>query len=122
MARKRSKLVLKGEADRSRARERVAFPGTCRIGEGDLQDVHVVDLSSFGCRLLGAAVGVTKDEPLELSLGEFGPFAGKLRWAKAGSLGVRFDTPLDEAKIEQLRELEPITNVVPIKRSAIKAA
>jgi hypothetical protein len=121
MSRKHIKLVLKGDADRSGARERVALPGTCRIGEGETQEVHVVDLSSAGCRVLGAAVGVTKGEALELSLGALGPFAGTLKWAKRGALGVAFDAPLDEAALVALHEMEPAPVVVPIKRAALGA-
>ena len=121
MARKRSRLVLRSDADRSGARERVALAGTCRIGGRPVQEVHVVDLSAAGCRLIGRAVGVTKGEAMELSMASFGPFAGTLKWAKLGSLGVAFDAPLDEQALARLGEAEPAASaiVLPIRRRSL---
>ena len=62
------------------------------------------------------AIGVTRSEALLLWLGEFGPVAGTLRWSKGGSLGVLFDSPLDEGTLEALLEAGlPRSNVVPLR-------
>ena len=121
MVRKRSRLVLRSDADRSGKRERVALAGTCRIGDRPVQDVHVVDLSRSGCQLIGRAVGVTKGEAMELSKASLGPFAGTLKWAKRGSLGVAFDAPLDEEALARLGEAEPADSatVLPIRRQPL---
>jgi hypothetical protein len=118
MARKRSTLVLRSDADRDGQRERVALSGTCRIGGRPVQEVHVVDLSPSGCQLIGRAVGVTKGETMELTMASLGPFAGTLKWAKRGALGVAFDTPLDEQALARLGEAEAAhtATVVPIRR------
>ena len=76
-----------------------------------------MDLAAHGCRLLGLSVGVTKNDPLELWLGEVGPVPARLRWVKRGSLGVEFDTPLDAAVLERMAVAEPVPNVLPMRRS-----
>lgn len=121
MARKRSTLVLRSDADRSGKRERVALAGTCRIGDGPVQNVHLVDLSPSGCQLIGQAVGVTKGEAVVLSMASLGTFAGTLKWAKRGSLGVAFDAPLGEEALARLGEAEPAESamVVPIRRRSL---
>ncbi len=75
----------------------------------------VTDLGPRGCSLQGDAVGVTRSEPLTLWLGEVGPIAGKLKWAKAGSLGVLFDDPLDEEVVGKLHDAAELAKVVPLR-------
>ena len=98
-------------------RSDVSLDGKCRAGEREIQDVLVLDLGLRGCRLLGLSVGVTKSDPLQVWLGEAGPFGAHLKWAKRGSLGIEFDEALDVQLLERLASAEPERNVVPIRRS-----
>lgn len=102
-----------------RADERAAvnIAGRCRAGDRETQEVLVTDLGAAGCRLLGLSAGVTKSDRLELWLGEAGPFAARLKWAKRGLLGVDFERPLDAALLESLASAAPAPNIVPIRRS-----
>ncbi len=65
---------------------------------------------------LGVAAGVTKNDPLQLWLGEAGPFAARLCWVKRGSLGVEFEEALDEALVSRLAQAAAEPNVVAIRR------
>lgn len=98
-----SKLV-RTERPRSGNRRKVAIPGSCGIGERQVEEVLITDLGPLGCSVQGDAVGVTRSAPLALWLGEVGPIAGKLKWAKGGAMGVAFDKPLDEAVVGALYE------------------
>ena len=114
---KRPKLQQQKSA-RSRTTERnaVVIEGTCSIGERDRETALVTDLGLTGCRVRTEAVGVTRSEGLQLWLGEVGPIPGTLKWTKGGSLGVMFDTPLEEATLEALLAAgEPQTNVIPLR-------
>lgn len=75
-----------------------------------------MDLGRTGCRLLGVAADVTKNDPLQLWLGEAGPFAARLCWVKRGSLGVEFEEALDEALVSRLAQAAAEPNVVAIRR------
>jgi len=76
-----------------------------------------MDLASQGCRLLGLSVGVTKNDALEVWLGEVGPVAARLKWVKRGSLGVEFDVPIETEVLERLAAADPKPNVLPMRRS-----
>lgn len=114
---KMSKLSNRPELQRADERTQVSIEGRCRAGEREVQDVLVLDLGPNGCRLLGLSAGVTKSDPLELWLGDVGPIAAQLRWAKRGSLGVAFDAPLDGALLERLAQQAPAPNVVALRRT-----
>ena len=101
---------------RATPRQDVVIEGACVIGSREKEAALVTDLGLQGCRVRTEAVGVTRSEPLQLWLGEFGPVAGTLRWSKGGSLGVLFDTPLEEGMLEALLAAgEPPSNVVPLR-------
>ena len=114
---KRPKLQQqKSSRSRTTPREDVVIDGFCAIGERDKETALVTDLGLQGCRVRTEAVGVTRSEGLQLWLGEFGPVNGTLRWSKGGSLGVLFDTPLEEATLEALLASgEPQSNVIPLR-------
>ena len=115
---KSSKLSNRPALQRADERTQVSIEGRCRAGEREIQDVLVLDLAANGCRLLGLSVGVTKSDPLELWLGgQAGPFAARLKWAKRGSLGVAFDSPLDEALLQRLALEAPAPNVIAMRRT-----
>jgi hypothetical protein len=113
---KRAKLQENSSRSRTTPREYVVIEGSCVIGERPKEPALVTDLGLQGCRVRTEAVGVTRSATLQLWLGEFGPVAGTLKWTKGGSLGVRFDTELDEGTLEALLAAgEPPTNVVPLR-------
>lgn len=114
---KHARLSNRPEKERAEERTAVSISGRCRAGERDIQDVLVMDLAAHGCRLLGLSVGVTKNDPLELWLGDVGPVAARLKWVKRGSLGVEFDAPIEAEVLERLAATEPAPNVLPMRRS-----
>lgn len=113
---KHARLSNRPEQERTDERSAVSISGRCRAGDRDVQDVLILDLAAQGCRVLGLSVGVTKNDSLELWLGEFGPVSARLKWVKRGSLGVEFDTPLETELIEGLAAGEAQPNVLPIRR------
>lgn len=114
---KHARLSNRPGQQRTEDRSAVTLDGRCRAGDREIQDVLVLDLGLHGCRLLGLSVGVTKSDPLQLWLGDEGPFGAHLKWAKRGSLGVEFDDALDAGLLERLASVAPERNVVPIRRS-----
>ena len=113
---KHTKLQQNGSRSRSNARNAVVIEGLCLIGERGKETALITDLGLQGCRVRTEAVGVTRSEALQLWLGEVGPIAGKLKWTKGGSLGVLFDSPLDEGTLEALLAAgEPRSNVIPLR-------
>ena len=114
---KHARLSNRPEKERVEERTAVSISGRCRAGDRDMQEVLVMDLAMQGCRLLGLSVGVTKNDPLELWLGDVGPVAARLKWVKRGSLGVEFDSPLDAEVLERLASADPTPNVLPLRRS-----
>lgn len=113
---KRPKLQQKTARSRATPRQAVVLDGECVIGTRPKVRALVTDLGLEGCRVRAEAVGVTRSEPLQLWLGEVGPIFGKLKWSKAGSLGVLFDTPLEPGTLEALLVAgEPRSNVIPLR-------
>ena len=113
---KRTKLESTSARLRTLPRQHVVIEGTCVIGDRGKEWALVTDLGLSGCRVRTEAVGVTRSEALVLWLGEVGPIPGKLKWTKGGSLGILFDSPLDEGTLEALLTVgEPPSNVVPLR-------
>lgn len=97
------------------ARRKVAIDGRCSLGGREAQDVLLTDLGLTGCRVRANAIGVTKSDGVELWLGEIGPIAGRLEWARDGALGLSFETPLDPELLDTLCEASLRTRVVPLR-------
>lgn len=113
---KRTTLQQNTARSRTAPRNAVVIEGSCVIGERAKESALITDLGLQGCRVRTEAVGVTRSGGLMLWLGEVGPIAGKLKWTKGGSLGVLFDTPLDQGTLEALLEAgEPRSNVIPLR-------
>jgi hypothetical protein len=114
---KRPKLQQRNTArSRTTLHQYVVIEGACAIGMRRKEPALVTDLDLQGCCVRTEAVGVTRSEPLQLWLGEFGPVAGTLKWSKGGSLGVLFDAPLEQGTLETLLATgEPPLNVVPLR-------
>lgn len=113
---KPSRLTSRPTEQRGGLGTAVNITGRCRAGDRETQDVLVTDLAADGCRLLGLSAGVTKSDPLELWLGEAGPFAARLKWVKRGLIEVEFASPLDIGLLESLANAAPAPNVVPLRR------
>jgi len=119
VTRKRLQMIARGEELRTGSRESVVIPGTCQVGDRLPESVLITDLSAGGCRLRADSIGVTKSEPVQLWFGDVGPILAKLKWIKKGSLGLAFDTRLEDKVLEDLlaNPIAPApTNVVPLKR------
>lgn len=113
---KSARLQPSSARSRTTPRERVVIDGTCIIGERERETALVTDLGLQGCRVRTEAIGVTRSETMQLWLGEVGPIAGRLKWTKGGSLGVLFDSPLDEGTLEALLAAgKPPSNVIPLR-------
>ena len=121
MPRKRPQILPRTDMLRAAPRESVVIPGRCQVGERAVEEVLVTDLNARGCRLRGNSIGVTKAEPVQLWLGETGPVAARLKWIKKGSIGLAFESPLDEDVLQPLLDA-PVppapSNVVPLRRRA----
>lgn len=92
--------LKKSKVSRAHDRRLLAIPGRCGIGERSLEDVLVEDLSAGGCSLRGSLPAFSKADAVTVWLDTHGPFSAKLRWAKRGSIGVAFESPLDQATID----------------------
>ena len=114
-------MLPRTEIVRGGPRQSVVIPGRCQVGERAVEDVLVTVLSARGCRVRGNSIGVTKAEPVQLWLGETGPVAARLKWIKKGSIGLAFESPLDEDVLQPLLDA-PVppapSNVVPLRRRA----
>jgi hypothetical protein len=118
MPRKRPKILPRTDMLRAGPREAVIIPGKCQVGDRLAEEVLVTDLSARGCRLRGNSIGVTKTEPVQLWLGDAGPIAARLKWVKKGSIGLAFESALDEAFLQPLLDapVPPVpSNVVHIR-------
>jgi len=116
---RRPRTLSRTEVPRTELRDSVAISGTFQVGDRQIENVLVTDLSAEGCRLQGDSVGVTKAEPMQLWLGDVGPIPARLKWLKQGSIGLGFDTALDEALLQRLHDTPaPPSNVIALKRSA----
>jgi hypothetical protein len=121
MAKKRARIPPRSDLLRAAPRESVVIPGHCQVGERPVEEVLVTDLSARGCRLRGNSIGVTKTEPVQLWLGDAGPISAKLKWIKKGSIGLAFESALEDTILQPLLDA-PVppapSNVVPLKRRA----
>ena len=62
-----------------------------------------------------------QDRARAAGLGDAGPVAAKLRWVRKGSLGLAFESALEDEILQPLLAMpaEPVlSNVVPLKRRA----
>ena len=116
MGKKQARLFKRDLSSREGKRAALVAEGKCQIGDGGRQDVLLTDLDAFGCSVRGSVVGVTKGCGLQLWLGEVGPIAGRLRWARHGSIGIDFDGPLDEESLGRVCVIDPGPTVVPLRR------
>ncbi len=96
-------------------RRKVAIEGRCSIGGREEQEVLLTDLGLTGCRMRANAVGVSKSNALALWLGETGPIAARLEWARDGALGVSFEVPLDADVLDALCETSLLNKVVRLR-------
>jgi hypothetical protein len=115
---KHARLSNRPGKERDEDRTSLSISGRCRAGDRAIQDVLVLDLAPQGCRVLGlTAGGVTKNDPLELWMGDLGPITARLTGIKRGSLELEFAEPMDVTAIERLATTDPTPNVLPMRRS-----
>ncbi|MCT2557621.1 hypothetical protein N0B51_01360 [Tsuneonella sp. YG55] len=117
---RRPKLATKYTGPRMGERDAVSLEARCRIGDGTVESVAVLDLDARGCRVRGIQVAVTKNEEVALWLGSVGPIAARLRWLKRGSAGLAFEAPLSALQLEEARTTAapvPGSRVIPLRRS-----
>ena len=117
----RPKLATHYSGPRAEGRDFVSLEGRCVVGEGAAEPIAILDLDARGCRVKGIGAALTKSDLLLLWLGEVGPVSARLRWAKGGSAGVAFDTPLGEAELDRVRTTAmPVAapQVLPMRRRA----
>ena len=116
---KRPKLATGYDGPRKGRRSAVSLDATCRIGNGEAFPVGVLDLDNHGCRLRGFTAAVTKADEVALTIGEVGPFLARVRWAKRGGAGLKFDTALCDSEVvraEDSAEHSPPSRVVQLIR------
>lgn len=113
--RKQASLHRQTSRSPASARRRVALDGRCSLGGREAQEVLLTDIGLTGCRMRANAVGVTKSDGVELWLGDTGPIAGRLEWARDGALGVSFETPLEPELLDTLCESSPRARIVPLR-------
>ena len=121
MPKKRAPIPPRIDILRGNARAPVVLSGKCQIGERAIEEALITDLSAGGCCLRANSIGVTKTEQARVWLGEVGPVPARLAWIKQGSIGLAFETALEEAVLRPLQEAPaaPIpSNVVPLKKAA----
>lgn len=117
---KRPKLATSYSGDRKGARDVVSLEASCRVGDGEPFSVGVLDLDIHGCRVRGFTAAVTKTDRVEVTVGEVGPVRARVRWAKRGSAGLKFDAPLlrgELAKAAETAMWEPPSRVVQLRRA-----
>lgn len=117
----RPKLATHYSGPRAEGRDFVSLEGRCVVAEGAAEPIAILDLDARGCRVKGIGAALTKSDLLLLWLGDVGPVRARLRWAKSGSAGIAFDTPLGEAELAQVRTTAapaPMPQVLPMRRRA----
>lgn len=67
----------------------VSMRALAALGEPELSDVTLTDLSYEGCRI-ETKRSLRSGESIELRVARLGIIAGEICWSSAGSAGVRF--------------------------------
>ncbi len=89
------------EDRRASPRVRVALPAFLQAN-GKRQSVQILDLSAGGAKLSCAAV-IESGSAVFLDCGTLG-CAGVVRWQTGGTLGLCFDTELDQREVSALAD------------------
>lgn len=82
---------------RKETRLSVELPGSCQAPGGSPHSIFFSQLSSRGCRVTAAELGLGKGDPVEIHLGPIGPITADVRWVGEGAAGVEFREALDAA-------------------------
>ena len=120
---KRPKLATHYSGPRASSRDLVSLDGRCRVGDGAEEAVAVLDLDPRGCRVRGFTAAVTKADIVQVWLGPVGPVEARVRWAKRGSAGLKFEEKLADADLEQAAQAGVAppaegSNVIALRRRA----
>jgi hypothetical protein len=84
---------------RKETRLAVELPGSYRTAGGSPHSIFFSQLSSRGCRVTAAELGLSKNDPVKLHLGPIGPITADVRWVGKGAAGVEFREALDAAVV-----------------------
>jgi hypothetical protein len=117
---KRPKLATRYNGPRAAGRDVVSLEALLRVNEGERLAVAVLDLDAHGCRVSGFTAAVTKADRIELAFAGMAPVAARLRWAKRGGAGLKFDAPLGADQLaEAARCAVPAAppRVIPLRRT-----
>ncbi|MCP5395494.1 MAG: hypothetical protein H6918_01950 [Sphingomonadaceae bacterium] len=115
----RPKLSTHYDGPRGGSRDLVSLEGHAQVGEGEREDIVLLDLDTGGCRVRGISAALTKTDPVSVWLGPLGPFSAHPRWVKRGLAGLRFDPPLEESALEEAKRVAipaPPSEVIALRR------
>jgi hypothetical protein len=90
---------------RSHKRFAVRRPITLHETSGGKRGGLMIELSSEGCRISGVnSLAYTIDQQVTLAFDDGERYAGRVRWAHDGFVGVKFATPLRPADLGTMLE------------------
>lgn len=88
---------------RQKSRRNINVPGRYFTGSGEPVDVVLRDISEGGCRFPVGAAQLRVGSAIQIFVGGFGPYRGKVRWIEDGEAGINFDRPLTADTVEQFK-------------------
>jgi hypothetical protein len=112
-------LSNRASVPRKDNRSSVALEGRVQLEGDQEQPVAITNLSGNGCSITGASLGVSKAKPLQVWIGGHGPLPAKVRWAKNGRLGLRFEEPLAATMLAELQAPGEQANVIHLRRDPL---
>lgn len=86
---------------RTSKRFAVCRPAKVGTGAKPLKGL-LIELSQEGCRISNIAAGFETGQLTTIRIDGFPPMDGTVRWARDGSVGLRFTTPLHKPALDSL--------------------
>jgi hypothetical protein len=84
-------------------RHELTIIGKIYTGQGS-RDVTILDLSESGCRFHDRFGTLAAETPLTIKIGPVGPVAARVKWRRKEYVGLQFDSALDPAVLEHIRD------------------
>ena len=104
--------------ERRSDRDQVFVKARCRTSRWHVGDASLSDISAHGCCVV-TRTALAKGQSIDIRYGSNKGLPATVRWVKALSAGVEFDTPLAEADLEELlsehRQSAPNVSRLPLK-------
>jgi hypothetical protein len=95
---------------RTNKRFAVRRPITLHETSGGKRGGLMIELSSEGCRISGVnSLAYTIDQPVTLEFENGECFAGRVRWAHDGFVGVKFASALRQSELGAMLEVSRMT-------------